>query len=75
MRIALLTALLATVAVATDSPVRVLESQGRWESSYGEHFYNVVGKLRNDDSKPLRWAKLRVDAVDKSGKVVASTET
>jgi hypothetical protein len=48
MRIALLTALLASVAVAADSPVRVLESQGRWESSYGEHFYNVVGKLRND---------------------------
>jgi len=66
---------LATVAVAGDSPVRVLESQGRWESSYGEHFYNVVGKLRNDGSKPLRWAKLRVDAVDYSVKVVASTET
>jgi hypothetical protein len=75
MRIALLTALLATVALAADSPVRVLESHGRWESSYGEHFYNVVGKLRNDGSKPLRWVKLRVDAVDKSGKVVASTET
>lgn len=68
-------AVLAVVAVAGDSPVRILESQGRWESSYGEHFYNVVGKLRNDGSKALRWAKLRVDAVDKSGKVVASTET
>ena len=67
--------ILAAVAVAGDAPVRVLESQGRWESSYGEHFYNVVGKLRNDGAKPLRWAKLRVDAVDKAGKVVASTET
>jgi len=69
------TLLLAAVALAGDAPVRVLESHGRWESSYGEHFYNVVGKLRNDGAKPLRWAKLRVDAVDKAGKVVASTET
>ena len=77
MRPAMLLAgvVLAALAVAGDSPVRVLESQGRWESSYGEHFYNVVGKLRNDGSKPLRWAKLRVDAVDEAGKVVASTET
>src|SRR6185369_5776869 len=76
MRTAVLAcALLATLAAAGDGPVRVLESQGRWESSYGEHFYNVVGKLRNDGSKPLRWVKLRVEAVDKAGKVVASTET
>ncbi len=67
--------LLAAIAVAGDGPVRVLESHGRWESSYGEHFYNVVGKLRNDGQRPLRWVKLRVEAVDKAGKVVASTET
>ena len=66
---------IAAVAVAADAPVRVLESHGRWESSYGEHFYNVVGKLRNDGPKALRWVKLRVDAIDKAGKVVASTET
>lgn len=68
-------ALAGTPARAADAPVRVLESQGRWEASYGEHFYNVVGKLRNDGDRPLRWVKLRVDAVDKAGKVVASTET
>jgi hypothetical protein len=68
-------ALLAGVAAAGDPPVRVVESHGRWESSYGEHFYNVVGKLRNDGPNALRWVKLRVDAVDKAGKVVASTET
>jgi len=67
--------LLAAIAAAGEGPVRVPESHGKWESSYGEHFYNVVGKLRNDGTKPLRWAKLRVDAVDKAGKVVASTET
>jgi hypothetical protein len=76
MRVSLAgTLLLAAVAFAGDAPVRVLESHGRWESSYGEHFYNVVGKLRNDGPTALRWVKLRVDAVDKAGKVVASTET
>jgi len=69
------TLVLATLAAAGGGSVRVLESHGRWESSYGEHFYNVVGKLRNDGPRALRWVKLRVDAVDKSGKVVASTET
>lgn len=67
--------LFATVCGAAEGPVRVLESRGRWESSYGEHFYNVVGKLRNDGPQALRWVKLRVDAVDEAGKVVASTET
>jgi hypothetical protein len=67
--------LVASVAGAADGPVRVLESAGRWESSYGEHFYNIVGKVRNGGTKALRWVKLRVDAVDKAGKVVASTET
>lgn len=65
----------AAGAAAGDAPVRVLESHGRWESSYGEHFYNVVGKLRNDGPKALRWVRLRIDAVDKAGKVVASAET
>jgi hypothetical protein len=66
------TLVLATLAAAGGGSVRVLESHGRWESSYGEHFYNVVGKLRNDGPRALRWVKLRVDAVDKAGKVVAS---
>ena len=69
------TLVLATLAAAGGGSVRVLESHGRWESSYGEHFYNVVGKLRNDGPRALRWVKLRVDAVDRAGKVVASTET
>jgi hypothetical protein len=68
-------ALAAPAARAADLPVRVLESQGRWESSYGERFYNVVGTLRNEGPRPLRWVKLRVEAVDEAGRVVATTET
>jgi len=54
---------------------RVLEHKGRWESGYGEHFFNVVGRLKNTSGHALRYVKLRVDAVDEHGKVVASTET
>jgi hypothetical protein len=54
---------------------RVLEHQGKWESGYGARFYNVVGRLRNTGDRALAYVKLRVDAVDAHGKVVASTVT
>jgi hypothetical protein len=62
-------------ALAAEPGARVLEHHGRWESGYGETFYNVVGRLKNTSGHPLTWVKLRVDAVDAKGKVVASTET
>jgi len=75
-------AVLGLVAVLAAVPVhggaagaRILEHKGRWESGYGAKFYNVVGRLQNTSGHPLRWVKLRVDAVDGKGKVVASTET
>ena len=62
-----------TAAFAADA--EVLEHKGRWESGYGSTWYNVVGRLKNTSGHALRWVKLRIDAVDASGKVVASTET
>ena len=53
----------------------VLEHHGKWESGYGSKFYNVVGRLRNTSNHPLRWVKLRVEALDVHGTPVASTET
>lgn len=67
--------LAAAPALAASSGAKVLEHKGRWESGYGAQFYNVVGRLRNTSGHTLRWVKLRVDAVDGRGKVVASTET
>jgi len=66
-------ALLAACRQGSD--VDILEHHGKWESGYGAKFYNVVGRLRNASSHPLAYAKLRIDAVDKDGKVVATTET
>ncbi len=74
MRVALLV-LLAAAAWAAHPDAKVLEHHGRWESGYGAKFYNVVGRLQNTSDHPLRFVKLRVDALDAHGKVVASTET
>jgi hypothetical protein len=71
----LLAAVAAAPARAGTKAATVLEHKGRWESGYGAQFYNVVGRLKNTSDHPLRWVKLRVDAVDGHGKVVASTET
>ena len=73
MHHALTVALLGMLAAAPDA--RILEHKGRWESGYGAKFYNVVGRLQNTSGHALRWVKLRIDAVDEHGKVVASTDT
>src|SRR5262249_54371984 len=63
----------AAVAFAADG--EVIERKGKWESGSGSTWYNVVGRLKNTSSHALKWVKLRIDAVDDKGKVVASTDT
>jgi len=65
----------AGAAVAFSADAEVLEHKGKWESGYGSTWYNVVGRLKNTSGHPVRWVKLRIDAVDDAGKVVASTDT
>ncbi len=74
MRVAAL-ALLVAAAWAAGPDAEVLEHHGRWESGYGAQFYNVVGRLRNTSGHALGYVKLRIEALDDHGKVVASTET
>src|SRR5262245_5161930 len=62
-----------TSALAGDA--EILEHKGRWESGYGSTWYNVVGRLKNTSDHALTYVKLRIDAVDAAGKVVASTDT
>ena len=71
----LLLALAVATACRRGSDAEVLEHSGKWESGYGAKFYNVVGRLRNSTTHPLAYVKLRIDALDKAGTVVASTET
>jgi len=65
----------AGAAAAGAADAEILEHKGRWESGYGSTWYNVVGRLRNTSGHTVRWVKLRIDAVDDGGKVVASTDT
>ena len=71
----LLALALCAAACARGGDAVVLEHHGKWESGYGAKFYNVVGRLRNTSDHPLRWVKLRVEALDEHGKPVASTDT
>src|SRR5678809_1719196 len=65
----------AGAAVAFSADAEVIEHKGKWESGYGSTWYNVVGRLKNTSAHALKWVKLRIDAVDEAGKVVASTDT
>jgi hypothetical protein len=62
-------------ATSAAGDVRLLGDTGRWESGYGETFYNVVGKLQNDTGKTLRFVKLRVELLDAKGKVLTHSDT
>jgi len=66
---------LAASACRVEPEARVLEHHGRWEKGYGAEFYNVVGRLRNTSGRPLAYVKLQVEALDATGKVVATAET
>ena len=75
MRLLLLALLLLARTAAAGPGAQVVEHHGRWESGYGVEFFNVVGRLRNTSGHALRYVKLRIDALDARGKVVASTTT
>jgi hypothetical protein len=75
MRALLAAAVVVCAAAAWAADAEILEHKGRWESGYGSTWYNVVGRLKNTSDHMLRWVKLRIDAVDEHGKVVASTDT
>lgn len=64
-----------TASDTKKADAEVLEHKGRWESGYGSTWYNVVGRLKNTSSHALRYVKLRIEALDGTGKVVASTLT
>lgn len=70
----LLGLLAALAACSADLGARVLEHHGRWESGYGVEFFNVVGRLRNTSDHALAYVRLRLEAVDAKGEVVASTD-
>ncbi len=70
----LLAASLLAPTLARAADAEVLEHKGQWESGYGAKFYNVVGRLKNTSDHAVRWVKLKIEALDDKGKVVATTD-
>lgn len=67
--------LLSAAGTGRAADAEVLEHTGRWESGYGSTWYNVVGRVKNTSGRALRWVKIRIEAVNEAGTVVATTET
>jgi hypothetical protein len=61
-------------AAPTDRSAAIVEHNGKWESGYGETFFNIVGRVRNGDSAPLRWIQLRAELVDANGAAIGNAE-
>jgi hypothetical protein len=75
----LFTALLVILVAAAplragETKVTIETHKGTWESGYGVKFYNVVGTLKNAGPTPVAWVKLRVEALDEHGAVVATMD-
>jgi hypothetical protein len=75
----LLAALVVTFALAAplcagETKVTIESHTGKWESGYGAKFYNVVGTLENGGTRPVAWVKLRIEALDARGAVMATTD-
>lgn len=66
----------ATAAAATGTPIpagiTVKEDSARWESGYGDKFYQVVGTVKNDSPDTVGAILVRTELLDDSGKVVAT---
>jgi hypothetical protein len=59
---------------AGETKVTIEADEGKWESGYGVKFYNVVGTLKNGGTTPVAWVKLRIEALDARGAVVATMD-
>lgn len=57
------------------SGISVHEDSARWESGYGEKFFQVVGTITNGSAQPVGAVLIHTDLLDDGGKVVASVES
>ena len=66
----------AAPAAGTPIPagITVREDGARWESGYGDKFYQVVGTVKNDSPDTVGAILVRTELLDDSGKVVATFE-
>jgi hypothetical protein len=73
---------LAAAAAAEDAPkpaiaavpagITVAEDSARWESGYGEKFFQIVGTISNGSSAAIGAVLVRTELLDAAGTVVAT---
>ena len=70
--------LIAAIAYAAESfaadAAALGTHKGMWEMAYGDVYYRVVGEVENKSGQPVKYVKLQIDLLDKSGKVVKTLE-
>jgi hypothetical protein len=64
----------AATATPIAAGITVTEDGARWESGYGDKFYQVVGTVKNDSPDTVGAVRIRTELLDDSGKVVATFE-
>jgi len=68
------TAAVSTAGTPIPAGITVKEDGARWESGYGDKFYQVVGTVKNDSPDTVGAILVRTELLDDSGKVVATFE-
>jgi hypothetical protein len=54
--------------------ITLVEDGARWESAYGDRFYQVVGTVENRSPSAVGAVRIRTELLDGAGKVVATFE-
>lgn len=62
----------AAPGTAVPAGITVKEDGARWESGYGEKFFQVVGTVTNGSPDTLGAIRIRTELLDGDGKVVAA---
>ena len=65
----------SVAATSVPAGVSVAVDSARWESGYGEKFFQVVGTVKNDSSQTAGAIRVRTELLDDAGKVVATFDS
>ena len=66
-----LTVLLFAARVQSEERARIENVRMEWQNAYGAIIYTILADVRNVSSAPLQYVKVKVELVDKNGRLVA----
>src|SRR5262245_19568177 len=61
--------LTAAIAFAADR-AQLENVKTEWQNAYGAIVYTILADVKNESSAPLKYVKVKVELIDKNGKVV-----